>query len=118
MLERLMSFVGILALLGIAWLMSNERRKVKVKPIVAGMVLQLVLGALLLAWAPGRAAFQSFSDGVASFLALSDKGAEFLFGNLTRGEHFFPQGGTWPGFGFQFAFKVLPTIMKVSTPPP
>lgn len=112
--ERLMSFVGILALLGIAWLMSNERRKVKVKPIVAGMVLQLVLGALLLAWAPGRAAFQSFSDGVASFLALSDKGAEFLFGNLTRGEHFFPQGGTWPGFGFQFAFKVLPTIIFFS----
>ncbi len=114
MLERLMSFAGIFALLGIAWLMSNDRKRVKAKPILYGMLLQLALGGLLLAWAPGRAGFQWFSDGVASFLALSDKGAEFLFGNLTRPEHFFPGGGFWPGFGFQFAFKVLPTIIFFS----
>jgi len=114
MTERLMSFVGIATLLGLAWLLSNNRKAIRLKPVVAGMVLQLVLGALLLAWAPGRAAFQSFSDGVAAFLSLSDRGAQFLFGNLARGEHFFPQGGFWPGFGFQFAFKVLPTIIFFS----
>jgi CNT family concentrative nucleoside transporter len=114
MTERLMSFVGIATLLGLAWLLSNNRKAIRLKPVAAGMVLQLVLGALLLAWAPGRAAFQFFSDGVATFLSLSDRGAEFLFGNLARGEHFFPQGGFWPGFGFQFAFKVLPTIIFFS----
>ena len=114
MTERLMSFVGIATLLGLAWLLSNNRKAIRLKPVVAGMALQLALGALLLAWAPGRAGFQWFSDGVAAFLSLSDKGAEFLFGNLVRGEHFFPQGGFWPGFGFQFAFKVLPTIIFFS----
>ena len=52
-----------------------------------------------------------------SFLALSDWGAKFLFGNLVDHNFFFPwmenfpNKGTWPGFGFQFAFKVLPTIV-------
>lgn len=112
--ERLMSFAGIFALLGIAWLMSNDRKQVKLRPIVYGMLLQLALGGLLLMWAPGRAAFQWFSDGVAAFLSLSDKGAAFLFGNLADVKHFFPSGGGWPGFGFQFAFKVLPTIIFFS----
>ncbi|MBT3252079.1 MAG: NupC/NupG family nucleoside CNT transporter [Candidatus Marinimicrobia bacterium] len=60
----------------------------------------------------GRVIFKSFSDSVASFLSLSDYGAQFLFGNLANGAHFFPgPDAMWPGFGFQFAFKVLPTIV-------
>jgi CNT family concentrative nucleoside transporter len=49
---------------------------------------------------------------VAAFLSLSDYGARFLFGNLADPQYFFPGGASsWPGFGFQFAFKVLPTIL-------
>ena len=54
------------------------------------------------------------SDRVAAFLSLSNAGASFLFGNLTNNEHFFTETGTWPGFGFQFAFTVLPTIIFFS----
>jgi CNT family concentrative nucleoside transporter len=60
----------------------------------------------------GKIIFQEFSNKIAYFLSLSDYGAQFLFANLANNEHFFP--GTdagWPGFGFQFAFKVLPTIV-------
>jgi CNT family concentrative nucleoside transporter len=60
----------------------------------------------------GRVVFSGFSDGVAGFLSLSDYGARFLFGNLAIAEYFFPgPDAGWPGFGFQFAFKVLPTII-------
>jgi CNT family concentrative nucleoside transporter len=60
----------------------------------------------------GQTIFRVFSDKVADFLALSDYGAKFLFGNLADGQHFFvDDGSAWPGFGFQFAFKVLPTII-------
>ncbi|MEM1182454.1 MAG: nucleoside transporter C-terminal domain-containing protein [Acidobacteriota bacterium] len=65
----------------------------------------------------GREAFASLSDGVSTFLALSTDGAVFLFGNLASSEHFFPPPGeswSWPGFGFQFAFSVLPTIIFFS----
>jgi CNT family concentrative nucleoside transporter len=60
----------------------------------------------------GEQIFSGFSDGVARFLALSDHGARFLFGNLADPALYFPgEGAAWPGFGFQFAFKVLPTII-------
>ncbi len=62
----------------------------------------------------GQALFQALSDRVAAFLSLSNAGASFLFGNLSNNEHFFNETGTWPGFGFQFAFTVLPTIIFFS----
>jgi CNT family concentrative nucleoside transporter len=76
--------------------------------------LLVVAGAAYLVSARiyGEQIFGSFSDGVASFLALSDHGARFLFGNLADPSFYFPgDGAAWPGFGFQFAFKVLPTII-------
>jgi len=60
----------------------------------------------------GKLIFQEFSNKIAYFLSLSDYGAQFLFANLANNEHFFPGANAgWPGFGFQFAFKVLPTIV-------
>ncbi len=60
----------------------------------------------------GQTIFAAFSRKAADFLALSDYGARFLFGNLADGRHFFVgDDSAWPGFGFQFAFKVLPTII-------
>ncbi len=60
----------------------------------------------------GQVIFQSLSDRVAAFLNLSDYGARFLFGNLSDPQFFFTsEGSVWPGFGYQFAFKVLPTIV-------
>ena len=71
---------------GVAWLISQE---------VTGEVL-----------------FQNFSTQVAAVLNLSDYGAQFLFGNLSDPQHFDPTD-SWPGFGFQFAFRVLPTMIFV-----
>ena len=60
----------------------------------------------------GQTIFAAFSQKAADFLALSDYGARFLFGNLADGRHYFVgPDSAWPGFGFQFAFKVLPTII-------
>ena len=60
----------------------------------------------------GKLIFQEFSDKIAYFLSLSDYGAQFLFGHLANGAYYFPgPDAAWPGFGFQFAFKVLPTIV-------
>ncbi len=113
-MERLISLVGMLVLLGAAWALSNNRSKINLRTVGVGIGLQLTLGFLLLYWETGRRLFRFFSDGVASFLALSGEGASFLFGNLADGQHFFTDGSTWPGFGFQFAFSVLPTIVFFS----
>lgn len=114
MQDRLMSVAGIFILLGVAWLMSNNRKRINRRTVIGGMLLQFILGILLLWWEPGRAGIQHMSSGVEHFLNLSDKGAAFLFGNLADPKFYFPEGGFWPGFGFQFAFKVLPTIIFFS----
>ncbi len=59
----------------------------------------------------GQDIFKVLSEKVAGFLNLSDYGARFLFGNFADPQHYFPGSDTWPGFGFLFAFKVLPTIV-------
>jgi CNT family concentrative nucleoside transporter len=75
--------------------------------LVAGFVAWLVASGI-----HGQSIFEGLSDKVAAFLDLSDYGARFLFGNLADRQYFFPGGAaSWPGFGFQFAFKVLPTII-------
>ncbi len=60
----------------------------------------------------GAKIFAALSHKVEKFLELSILGAEYLFGNLALREYFFPDGSAgWPGFGFQFAFSVLPVII-------
>ncbi len=77
------------------------------------VLLLIGLGILIGKGAYGGAVFVRLATYVERFLKLTDKGTEFLFGNLAKTEYFTPQGG-WPGFGFQFAFTVLPTIIFFS----
>ena len=164
---NIISLIGIIMLLGIAWLLSYDKKNIPIKVIVWGLSLQFIfamiilrkdivsflgmgiLGILILCYQfsdfsknniklshflspiiiifgisycyinnyTGQIIFQNFSVKIAYFLSLSDYGAKFLFGNLADNSYFgpwangFPNNGSWPGFGFQFGFKVLPTII-------
>ena len=57
MLPRLMSLFGIVVLLGIAWLMSNNKRRINYRTVVVGLSIQFVLGFLLLYWQPGQVGY-------------------------------------------------------------
>jgi len=84
----------------------------RVRPYLAVLVVVLLAAWPISRGLYGEDVFAVFSQKVASFLSLSDYGARFLFGNLADPEYFFPGASSmWPGFGFQFAFKVLPTIV-------
>jgi CNT family concentrative nucleoside transporter len=83
----------------------------KVKPYLNAILIIAIFTAPAAAGIYGQEIFKSFSDGVAKFLSMSLYGAQFLFGNLANPEHFFPQNAAWPGFGYLFAFVVLPTIV-------
>jgi CNT family concentrative nucleoside transporter len=106
--------VGVAVIVVLALMVVNSRFSLVPK-------IQGPLGALLVtgfvAWLVasgihGQSIFEGLSEKVAAFLDLSDYGARFLFGNLADRQYFFPGGAaSWPGFGFQFAFKVLPTII-------
>jgi CNT family concentrative nucleoside transporter len=108
------SVAGVGALVVLALMLVNAR--FRFAPAAQGP-LGALLAAVTVAWliasgTYGEEIFDTFSKKVSSFLELSDYGARFLFGNLADRQYFFPGGAAnWPGFGFQFAFKVLPTIV-------
>jgi CNT family concentrative nucleoside transporter len=106
--------VGGALILVVVALVTNGRLQLapRAQPPLGALVVALGVAFLVSNGLHGRVVFSMFSDKVAYFLSLSDYGARFLFGNLSASEHFFTgTDAAWPGFGFQFAFKVLPTII-------
>lgn len=100
MSERAMSCVGFFFMIFIAWLLSNNKRKIDFRVVIGGISLQFLFALFVLKTGVGQAVFQYAQGAIISVVELSDKGAVFLFGESFK-DHF-------------FAFKVLPTIIFVS----
>lgn len=111
---------GVLFFFGIVALFSSNLRAVNWRTIAWGFGLQLVLAILVL---KGRIAVGGKTYSVKSaiehvgtlfkaFIGFSDKGAEFVFGNLAHPEHLAKVYGS--DFLFPFVFKALPPILFVS----
>jgi CNT family concentrative nucleoside transporter len=104
--------VGVLA--SVLFLIANSRFRLapRLQAPIGALLVALVVSWLISNGTYGQSIFSGFSEKVAAFLSLSDYGARFLFGNLADSQHWFPGSDAgWPGFGQQFAFKVLPTII-------
>ncbi|UCD38319.1 MAG: NupC/NupG family nucleoside CNT transporter [Fidelibacterota bacterium] len=101
-------------LLIILFLVINtwKLRKAVLSRYLGGALVVTLVASAVAYGQYGKVIFQSFSEKVADFLNLAYYGAAFLFGNLVNPEYFFPEDtSVWPGFGLQFAFKILPTII-------
>ena len=96
--SRAVAAVGLLALVGIAWLASRNRRRFPLRIVVVGIALQLALGVVLLRTIAGRAVFGAMNDTVAAIVAYTNAGVRFVFGPLVD-------------VGFSFALGVLPVIV-------
>jgi len=76
----LLGVAGIIVILGLAVLLSSNRRAIRLRVVGAAFALQAGLAALVLYTPWGRAGIQSLSFGVANLLGYATKGTEFLFG--------------------------------------
>ncbi|TXD35918.1 NupC/NupG family nucleoside CNT transporter [Lujinxingia vulgaris] len=104
--EKFISFFGIFALLGVAWLMSTNRRKVDWKLVGIGTGLQLLF-ALFIFYVPGgQKVFEVATVAVSKLLEFTNTGADFIFSSYVTGS---VEGGL-----INFAFAVLPTIIFFS----
>ena len=99
---NLTGLLGVAALLAIAFALSANPRRIQLRPIVAGLLLQFTLAALLLKFPPAVAAFDALAAGVTKVISFTDEGTRFIFGNAADAS------GAW---GFIFAVKVLPIII-------
>jgi concentrative nucleoside transporter, CNT family len=109
----LRGIIGIIVLIGIAYLLSSYRKKIDWKLVIAGLLLQIVIGILVLKVPFIRNAFDFIGAGFVKFLSFAANGAEFLFGDLARNSD--AVSGSKHNLGFLFAFQALPTVIFFSS---
>jgi CNT family concentrative nucleoside transporter len=122
--DRAVGLIGIAVILGIAWLLSYDRKRIPWRLVLAGLALQAAFGLLVLKTAPGRWFFESVGGVVNGLLGFTLEGARFIFGNLvqptvpvgtpTAGGGLDGAAGFVASTGALFAFGVLPTIIFFS----
>jgi CNT family concentrative nucleoside transporter len=103
---------GLAAILLFAWLLSEDRFRVPVRVVVAGVLLQFALAVLFLRFPPAKRAFLLLNDGVDALQRATDAGTGFVFGYLGGGP--LPFAETQPGAAFIFAFRALPLVLVIS----
>jgi CNT family concentrative nucleoside transporter len=122
--ERLIGLLGMATMLGIAVLLSYDRKRIDWRLVAAGLGIQAVFGVIVLKTAAGRAFFSAVGDAITGLLRFQEQGARFVFGNLVQSQ--VPVGvpgangaldttaGMVANTGAFFAFNVLPTIIFFS----
>ncbi len=101
-MERLfIGLAGIAVILGIAVLLSSDRRAIRLRIVGAAFALQAGIAVLVLYSSFGKVVLGEMSGGVANLLGYSQKGTEFLFGKMAT-----PEIG-----GQSFAIAALPVII-------
>ena len=109
-MDALMSLVGIVALLFIAFLFSNNKKAINFRTVFGALAIQIGIGALILYVPAGRQALLAAAEGVSAVIGYSNDGISFLFGGLVSDKMFEVFGGG----GFVFALRVLPPIIFFS----
>jgi concentrative nucleoside transporter, CNT family len=102
-LGRLTGILGLLSMVGLAYLFSTDRKAIRARTVAWGLALQIIFAFLVLRVEFGRRVFAWLGDVITRFLGYSYAGSTFLFGDLGK-----------PGQPVYIAFKVLPTIIFVA----
>ena len=105
-MERFIGILGIFVILGIAYLMSNNKKNIDTRLVIWGLGLQLLFGIFILVTPFGKPIFSWFDKLIKKLLSFSNDGSEFLFAS-------FIDGKMHPAV-INFAFSVLPTVIFFS----
>ena len=105
-MERFIGIGGIIAILGIAYLLSNNKNNINFKVVFWGLGLQLLFGIFILVTPFGKPIFSWFDQIIKKLLSFSDEGSTFLVKS-------FVTDSVEPSV-INFAFFVLPTVVFFS----
>lgn len=118
-MNYIISIVGLIVVLGLAWVASSNRKEIKVRPIIQMLILQLILSFLLLNTKFGLIVIEGIAAVFTKLLDFANEGISFVFGGIAN-------EGQAPFFlnvllpivfisaliGILQYIKVLPFIMK------
>lgn len=123
-MEIIRGFLGLIMLVGIAYLFSKHKKSINWKLVITGILIQFILAVLV--FKEIQIPFTDISmSSIFSFLAgfftqllsFTDAGAQFIFGNWPDSAEIFrlgAEGRVEHTIGYVFAFKVLPTVVFFS----
>ena len=104
--------LGLIALTAFAWIISENRRLIKIKIILIGLIVQFALALVMLKIPVTREIFTVLNYGVEALDKATTAGTSFVFGYLGGGSLPFDEKGA--GSSFVFAFKALPLVLVIS----
>lgn len=106
-MSLIMSILGMVVLLAIAVLLSENRKAINIRTVGGAFAIQFILGGFILFVPWGQALLNTVSKGVQNVINYGQDGIRFLFGSLVD--------FSVEGIGFIFAFQVLPTVVFFSS---
>lgn len=107
---RFTGILGIIIIIGLAYLWSNNRKKINYRLVVTGLLLQIVIAVFILKVPLGQEIFYWLGKAINKLLDFSKEGGLFVFGDLTKITEILPASVVKSGV---FLFILLPTIIFV-----
>lgn len=107
---RFTGLIGITIILGLAFLWSNNRKKISYRLVISGLILQISLAVFILKVPLGQEIFFWLGKAINKLLDFSKEGGMFVFGDLTRVTEILPEGILRSGV---FLFILLPAIIFI-----
>lgn len=92
-MERFIGLIGIVVILGIAFLVSNNRKKINIRLVLSGIGLQIILAVLILKVGPVKQFFQTLGQGMQQIEHFAKDGANFVYGGIAGSQPGMPRGG-------------------------
>jgi len=109
-MSRFTGIIGILIILALAYLWSNNRKAINLRLVITGLLLQLALAVFILKVPVGQDIFAWLGKAINKLLYFSQEGGLFVFGDLTKVSQILPPGIVSAGI---FLFILVPTIIFV-----
>ena len=112
-MNRFFGLIGIIFILGIAFLMSNNKKKINWHTIISGLILQVLLALFVLKTTIGKNIFNFIGNCINKILEFSNAGGDFVFGALTKTN--LMHNELFGSYGdYLFALMLIPTIIFVA----
>jgi len=111
-MERFQGLIGVVLILGLAWLVSNNKKKINYRLVASGIGLQVLIAVLIFKVPFVQDFFQGLGKVMEKIEIFARQGASFVYGGIITQQ---PDGTTanYIGGGFVFAFNVTATIILV-----
>jgi CNT family concentrative nucleoside transporter len=110
-MERFQGIIGIILILGIAFLFSNNKKKINFRLVISGIMLQIFIAIMVLKVPPVTRFFQLLGKGMEKIERFAREGVAFVYGGIMVNT---PAGvKNFGESGFVFAFSVTATIILV-----